>query len=133
MTTLNLCVFFALLLFLFPSLTRFDGSGANNNYDAGSCIDGRLTSAWNWCSKVGPQLEWNGMGWNGMEFVWIMPLKIIYRGYFVLCLGSITTRLTVSLTLCFVISSCVFVCYSWRKNYFTISSCVAASPALTET
>jgi hypothetical protein len=30
----------------------FDGSGANNYYDAGSCIDGRLTSAWNWCSKL---------------------------------------------------------------------------------
>jgi len=30
----------------------FDGSGANNFYDAGSCIDGRLTSAWNWCSKL---------------------------------------------------------------------------------
>ncbi|KAL7718267.1 Uncharacterized protein QTN25_004562 [Entamoeba marina] len=27
----------------------FDGSGADNFYDAGSCIDGRLTSAWNWC------------------------------------------------------------------------------------
>ncbi|KAI9230384.1 MAG: hypothetical protein DHS80DRAFT_28832 [Piptocephalis tieghemiana] len=30
----------------------FDGSGADNFYDAGSCIDGRLTSAWNWCSMV---------------------------------------------------------------------------------
>ena len=29
-----------------------DGSGADNFYDAGSCIDGRLTSAWNWCSKL---------------------------------------------------------------------------------
>jgi hypothetical protein len=29
----------------------FDGSGADNFYDAGSCIDGRLTSAWNWCSS----------------------------------------------------------------------------------
>lgn len=33
-------------------LRRFDGSGAENDYDAGSCVDGRLTSAWNWCSKV---------------------------------------------------------------------------------
>eukprot|EP01125_Pyxidicula_operculata_P009454 TRINITY_DN3119_c1_g1_i2.p1 TRINITY_DN3119_c1_g1~~TRINITY_DN3119_c1_g1_i2.p1 ORF type:complete len:108 (-),score=27.63 TRINITY_DN3119_c1_g1_i2:204-527(-) len=30
----------------------FDGSGADNYFDAGSCIDGRLTSAWNWCSKL---------------------------------------------------------------------------------
>ena len=30
----------------------FDGSGADNGFDAGSCIDGRLTSAWNWCSKL---------------------------------------------------------------------------------
>ena len=27
-------------------------SGADNSFDAGSCIDGRLTSAWNWCSKI---------------------------------------------------------------------------------
>ena len=30
----------------------FDGSGADNFYDAGSCIDGRLTSAWNWASRI---------------------------------------------------------------------------------
>ena len=30
----------------------FDGSGANNYFDAGSCVDGRLTSAWNWCSCI---------------------------------------------------------------------------------
>ncbi|KAF8331275.1 uncharacterized protein EI90DRAFT_3145579 [Cantharellus anzutake] len=30
----------------------FDGSGADSFYDAGSCIDGRLTSAWNWCSLL---------------------------------------------------------------------------------
>jgi hypothetical protein len=30
----------------------FDGSGASNFFDAGSCVDGRLTSAWNWCSKL---------------------------------------------------------------------------------
>ena len=30
----------------------FDGSGADNFFDAGSCIDGRLTSAWNWSSKI---------------------------------------------------------------------------------
>jgi len=30
----------------------FDGSGADNSFDAGSCIDGRLTSAWNWCSSL---------------------------------------------------------------------------------
>lgn len=30
----------------------FNGSGADNFMMAGSCIDGRLTSAWNWCSKL---------------------------------------------------------------------------------
>lgn len=30
----------------------FDGSGADNFYDAGSCIDGRLTSAWNWANSI---------------------------------------------------------------------------------
>mmetsp|Transcript_8916 Transcript_8916/g.16073 ORF Transcript_8916/g.16073 Transcript_8916/m.16073 type:complete len:690 (-) Transcript_8916:331-2400(-) len=30
----------------------FDGSGANDFFSAGSCIDGRLTSAWNWCSRL---------------------------------------------------------------------------------
>ena len=30
----------------------FDGSGADNFFDAGSCIDGRLTSAWHWCSRI---------------------------------------------------------------------------------
>lgn len=34
----------------------FDGSGADNFFDAGSCIDGRLTSAWNWCSKLEKKL-----------------------------------------------------------------------------
>lgn len=27
-------------------------AGADNFFDAGSCIDGRLTSAWNWCTKL---------------------------------------------------------------------------------
>ncbi|KAI9989819.1 hypothetical protein PInf_020106 [Phytophthora infestans] len=30
----------------------FDGSGADNFFEARSCIDGRLTSAWNWCSNL---------------------------------------------------------------------------------
>jgi len=30
----------------------FNGSGADNFFDAGSCIDGRLTSAWHWCSLI---------------------------------------------------------------------------------
>lgn len=30
----------------------FDGSGGDNMDDAGSCIDGRLTSAWNWCNTI---------------------------------------------------------------------------------
>lgn len=31
----------------------FDGSGADSFFSAGSCIDGRMTSAWNWCAKIG--------------------------------------------------------------------------------
>ena len=30
----------------------FDGSGADNFFQAGSCVDGRLTSAWNWCNQI---------------------------------------------------------------------------------
>jgi hypothetical protein len=30
----------------------FDGGGASDFFSSGSCIDGRLTSAWNWCSKI---------------------------------------------------------------------------------
>jgi len=36
----------------------FDGSGADSFFDAGSCIDGRLTSAWNWCSKIEKKSYW---------------------------------------------------------------------------
>lgn len=32
--------------------SAFDGSGSDLWYDAGSCVDGRLTSAWNWCSQL---------------------------------------------------------------------------------
>lgn len=32
--------------------SAFDGSGADNFFQAGSCIDGRLTSAWHWCSQL---------------------------------------------------------------------------------
>jgi hypothetical protein len=54
----------------------FDGSGADNFFDAGSCIDGesnvaslavdhfnesvgRLTSAWEWCSKIEKKKYWH--------------------------------------------------------------------------
>ncbi|PXF42022.1 hypothetical protein BWQ96_08272 [Gracilariopsis chorda] len=36
----------------------FDGSGASDWFSAGSCIDGRLTSAWNWCSDVERKIYW---------------------------------------------------------------------------
>lgn len=37
----------------------FDGSGASDWFSAGSCIDGRLTSAWNWCSEVEKKPYWS--------------------------------------------------------------------------
>ncbi len=39
--------------------SAFDGSGADNFFEAGSCIDGRLTSAWNWCSKLETKSYYN--------------------------------------------------------------------------
>ena len=35
-----------------PLVLYVHGSGADNFFDAGSCIDGRLTSAWHWCSQL---------------------------------------------------------------------------------
>merc|ERR1711991_855105 len=32
--------------------SAFDGSGGDNFNTAGSCVDGRMTSAWNWASKI---------------------------------------------------------------------------------
>jgi len=54
--------------------SAFDGSGADNFYDAGSCIDGRLTSAWNWCSQLStkpyyPIFKLTGfIGFDGGDF-----------------------------------------------------------------
>ncbi|GLC41087.1 hypothetical protein PLESTB_000944400 [Pleodorina starrii] len=48
----------------------FDGSGADNFFDAGSCIDGRLTSAWNWCSKIEKKPYYHVFklaGWVGFD------------------------------------------------------------------
>ncbi|CAM9297574.1 unnamed protein product [Choristocarpus tenellus] len=33
----------------------FNGSGGPNRIESGDCIDGRLTSAWNWCSNIKDQ------------------------------------------------------------------------------
>ena len=44
----------ALYLEILSDLFRhaFDSSVLDNFYDAGNCIDGRLTSVWNWCSSL---------------------------------------------------------------------------------
>jgi hypothetical protein len=34
----------------------FDGSGADSYFDAGSCIDGRLTSAWNYANTISKKI-----------------------------------------------------------------------------
>jgi hypothetical protein len=36
----------------------FDGSGADDYINAGSCIDGRLTSAWEWTSLIEKKRYW---------------------------------------------------------------------------
>ncbi len=51
----------------------FDGSGAEDSFSAGSCIDGRLTSAWNWCNKIASKSYYNIFlvtGFNGFEGNW---------------------------------------------------------------
>ncbi|KAI0265915.1 hypothetical protein BC834DRAFT_824286 [Gloeopeniophorella convolvens] len=51
----------------------FDGSGADNFYDAGSCIDGRLTSAWNWCASIEKKRYFHVFllsGFNGFDGEW---------------------------------------------------------------
>ncbi|CCF56159.1 hypothetical protein KAFR_0A07250 [Kazachstania africana CBS 2517] len=51
----------------------FDGSGADNFYMSGSCIDGRLTSAWNHCNEISKRKYFNIFlltgfnGFNGAE------------------------------------------------------------------
>lgn len=51
----------------------FDGSGADNFYMSGSCIDGRLTSAWNHCNEIAKKKYYNMFlltsftGFNGSE------------------------------------------------------------------
>lgn len=51
----------------------FDGSGADNFYMSGSCIDGRLTSAWNHTNQISKKRYYNiflmtrFIGFNGSE------------------------------------------------------------------
>ncbi|KIY73847.1 hypothetical protein CYLTODRAFT_433924 [Cylindrobasidium torrendii FP15055 ss-10] len=51
----------------------FDGSGADNFFDAGSCIDGRLTSAWQWTAKIETKRYWPVFllsGFTGFDGEW---------------------------------------------------------------
>lgn len=59
----------------------FDGSGADNFYDAGSCIDGRLTSAWNWCSSIERKRYFPAFLLTGKvyRFTTSMCLRVPYR------------------------------------------------------
>jgi len=54
----------------------FDGSGADNFFDAGSCIDGRLTSAWNWCSSLEKKRYFHVFLLTGECFVTVLVLFI---------------------------------------------------------
>jgi hypothetical protein len=48
----------------------FDGSGADNAFDAGSCVDGRLTAAWNWANKIEKKSYaplFRLSGWSGFD------------------------------------------------------------------
>ncbi|CCH60539.1 hypothetical protein TBLA_0D00290 [Henningerozyma blattae CBS 6284] len=62
------------LIILQDSFTHmFDGSGADNFFMSGSCIDGRLTSAWNFCNELSKKKYYNIFlltgftGFNGNE------------------------------------------------------------------
>lgn len=48
----------------------FDGSGADSWFEAGSCIDGRLTAAWNWADKLEKKAYaplFRMCGWSGFD------------------------------------------------------------------
>ena len=75
----------------------FDGSGADNFFDAGSCIDGRLTSAWNWCSTLekkrffhvflltGKRLDFVARVWDDVNlyprFCWVRWSVVVHVGF----------------------------------------------------
>lgn len=53
----------------------FDGSGGNSYFYAGSCIDGRLTSAWNWCSLIHKKPYFSVFllsGFTGFDGEWVL-------------------------------------------------------------
>lgn len=51
----------------------FDGSGANDFFSAGSCVDGRLTSTWNWSNTIHKKNYYNKflvtgfVGFDGLD------------------------------------------------------------------
>lgn len=59
----------------------FDGSGGDNFFDAGSCIDGRLTSAWNWCSQIADKPYYplfRLTGFLSFDVRFYLPLSLLF-------------------------------------------------------
>jgi hypothetical protein len=51
----------------------FDGSGGEDWFTAGSCVDARLTSSWNWCQTLSKKrfyVLFRLAGFTGFDGAW---------------------------------------------------------------